>query len=85
MVKKWFEIEEEGELMRFGYKLSKKASSRHRALSRAIISKRNDGLEVFQKLWGLANVTQDSQPTNSKKYRADARWIKKRFYNTKYW
>ena len=83
--KKWFKVSEESELARFGYSVKNKSTSRHRALSKAVISTRNSGLEVFHKLWGLANVTQRVQPINSKKYRNDARWVKQKFYSSKYW
>ena len=82
---KWFHVEEEGELNRFGYAVNKSSLERHRALDKAVISTRNSGLEVWHKLDGISKVTIRTQPQNSRIYRADANYIKRRFYNTKYW
>lgn len=85
MKKKWFKIEEAGELKRFGYSADKSSESRHRALDEAVKSPRNSGLEVFHKLLGLANVTKKKQPSNSIIYRADSNYVKKKYINTELW
>jgi hypothetical protein len=85
MVNKWFKTEEPNELERFGYSTDKSEKERHDALDKSIISDRNSGLEVFHKLWGLANVTESTQKENSMIYRVDANYVKNKFYGTKYW
>jgi len=82
---KWFKMEEKGELGRFDYSPKKTSSERRKALRKAVKSPRNSGLEVFHKLWGLRNVTIKSQSKNSIIYGADARYIKKEFYKTRWW
>ena len=83
--KKWFKVKEPSELARFGYSPKKVSSERRKALRKAVKSPRNSGLEVFHKLLGLANVTRRKQPKNSIIYRADANYVKREFYNTKWW
>lgn len=85
MAKKWFEVSETGSLKAFGYSPKKSASTRRRALSKAVKSKKHDGYEVWRKLHGLGNVTKRTQPLNSKKYLSDRDWVKSKFYDTKLW
>ena len=80
MAKKWFKVREEG-LTEHGYSLDKVQLSRRRALNKAV--KASSAIEVFRRLHAIANVTQKSQPKNSKKYLTDAEYVKKKFYNTK--
>lgn len=81
-VVKWFKVEKKG-LSRFGYSPKKSSSERHSALIKAVEA--SSAIGVFRRLNAVANVTKKSQPTNSKKYLADANFVKKKFYKTKYW
>jgi len=62
----------------FGYHdvKHKSALARHRALNAAVRSK--GALEVIRRLSALATVTKNTQPTLSKKIRADQRYVSKR-------
>jgi len=81
-VVKWFKVEKKG-LSRFGYSPKQSASKRHSALIKAV--KTSSAIVVFRRLNAVANVTKKSQSKNSKKYLSDANYVRKKFYNTKYW
>ncbi len=82
---KWFKAEEKGSLIEFGYSPKKSNGVRRSALNNAVESPKHSGLEVFRKLMGLANVTKNTQPKNSKIYRSDANWVKAKFEDTYRW
>lgn len=82
MVRKWFKVEKRG-LSQYGYNPKESAQKRHSALNKAV--KSGTAMAIFRRLQAIANVTKRSQPANSKKYLADARYVKKKFYKTKDW
>ena len=58
-----------------GYHPSDTITKRRKILSK--LSKKNP-MEIKKKLTALSTVTKNTQPTNSKKYKADERWLKKK-------
>ena len=72
---KWFKGEGKESLMKFGYSPKKALSTRRRSLRKAINSHKHSAFDIFTKLNRLANVTHDSQKSNSKIYRKDANWV----------
>jgi len=62
----------------FGYHdiKHKSALARHRALNAAVRSK--GALDVIRRLSALATVTKNTQPTLSRKIRADQRYVSRR-------
>jgi hypothetical protein len=73
--KKWFFVpaEESGSLRSMGYTPLEPATSRRKALATAI--KEYGATTVFRKLMAVSNVTKKTQPSNSKAYHEDARWV----------
>ena len=70
-------------LRRHGYSLEKSALARHRALIKAStygkkLSKKKM-LSTRRRLIVLGNYTSESQPANARKYRADEKWLKKKY------
>jgi hypothetical protein len=62
-----------GELSKVGYHRTAKASSRHRALSKAM--KRYGPLSTYRKLNAVAVYTKRTAPGASKTFRADRNWV----------
>lgn len=67
-----------GELTKFGYSLEKLAGARRLALKKAV--RAYDGLSVFRKLNALATLNKNVNPVYSRKFKADAAWVKKTYY-----
>lgn len=67
-----------GELTKFGYSLHKLAKQRRMALTKAV--RAYDGLSVFRKLNALATLNKNVNPVYSRKFKADANWVKKTYY-----
>jgi len=63
----------EGDLKAVGYSTSAKASSRHRALTKAI--KRYGALSTYRKLNAVAVYTKRTAPKASKTFKADRNWV----------
>lgn len=62
-----------GELKAVGYSATAKASSRHRALTKAI--KRYGPLSTYRKLNAVAVYTKRTAPKASKTFKADRNWV----------
>ncbi len=65
----------EGDLTSLGYKRTAKASSRRRALTRAM--KRYGSLSTYRKLNAVATYTKRTSPAASKVFKADRDWVGK--------
>ena len=63
----------EGELSSMGYSLTKKATSRHRALNKA--TKKYGALSVYRKLNALSVYTKITSPKTSKTAKADRNYL----------
>jgi hypothetical protein len=63
----------EGELSSVGYALTKKATSRHRALNKA--TKKYGALSVYRKLNALSVYTKITSPKTSKTAKADRNYL----------
>lgn len=66
----------EGELKALGYSTTAKASSRHRALTKAM--KRYGPLSTYRKLNAVAVYTKRTSPASSKVFLDDRNWVGKR-------
>ena len=66
-----------GKLTDLGYRPSRKTTSRHRALSRAV--KKYGRLSTLRKVNAVAVLTK-RRPLLSKKYRADVKYLQKRYF-----
>jgi len=75
--KKWFHVSDEGALTEYGYSPKEPDHARHEALRKAV--KANGAGEVVKRLNAIANVTENSQPANSKIYREDEKWVRENF------
>lgn len=65
-----------GELGRYGYTTTAKASVRHRALNKA--TRKYGALSVYRKLNALAVYTKNTSPRSSKTAKADRNYIGKK-------
>lgn len=74
-----------GVLGQYGYEDIKNmtADARHKALGRAV--RANNGLEIFQRVNALAILNKNTNPSMATLARRDANWIKKEFYDSRYW
>jgi len=72
--RKWFHVDEEYALKEFGYSPKEPEDVRHDALRKAVEA--NGSGEVIKRLNAIANVTENSQPTNSRIYREDENWVR---------
>lgn len=63
----------EGELKAVGYSATAKASTRHRALTKAV--KRYGALSTYRKLNAVAVYTKRTAPGASKTFKADRNWV----------
>ena len=66
-----------GDLKRFGYTVKNKSSTRRRSLSKAV--KKYGQVSVEHKLNAVAVLSKNTSPKNSKTYRSDMRWVKKKY------
>jgi len=62
-----------GELSKYGYSMTAKASSRHRALNKA--TRKYGSLSVYRKLNALSVYTKRTSPKTSKTAKADRNYI----------
>ena len=65
-----------GELGRYGYSTTVKASTRHRAINKA--TRRYGPLSVYRKLNALAVYTKNTSPKTSKTVKADRNYVGKK-------
>ena len=66
-----------GELVQFGYAASELAGDRRKALAKAIAL--YGATSVFRKVNLLATFNKNTNPTVSRKFKADANWISKTY------
>lgn len=67
-----------GELVSKGYKATSKASTRRRALSKAV--RAYGRLSTLRKLNAVAVLTKRRAPARSKTFKADRNWVKKTYF-----
>jgi len=67
-----------GKLTDLGYHPSRKATSRHRALSKAV--KKYGKTSTLRKVNAVAVLTKRRAPLTSRKYRADVKYLQKRYF-----
>ena len=75
--RKWFHVNDPGALTEYGYNVKESEEARYEALHKAVDA--YGAGEVVKRLNALANVTENSQPENSKVYRADENWVRQNF------
>lgn len=66
-----------GTLTQFGYSLEQTAAVRRQSVKKAV--KKYGALAIFRKLNAVATLQKNSSPENSKKFKADATWLKKEY------
>lgn len=77
----------DGTLSKHGYSTTKTAASRRRNLTTAInaemrkrrISKRAAAVSVQRKLNMVASLSKNTNPATSRKFKADAQWVKSQY------
>ena len=67
-----------GELVSKGYKTTNKASTRRRALAKAVHA--YGKLSTFRKLNAVAVLTKRRSPASSKTFKKDRDWVKKTYF-----
>ena len=67
-----------GELVSKGYKTTNKASTRRRALAKAV--RAYGKLSTFRKLNAVAVLTKRRSPASSKTFKKDRDWVKKTYF-----
>lgn len=67
-----------GELTELGYSSSKKAKTRRQALEKAV--DRYGPLSTLRKVNAIRVLTKRRAPTTSKKYKADVRYLQRRYF-----
>jgi len=67
----------EGKLVHLGYSATRKITSRHRALKKAV--KRYGALSTFRKLNAASTYTKRTSKGRSRTFKADRNWVKKSF------
>lgn len=67
-----------GKLTDLGYHPSRKATSRHRALSKAV--QKYGRTSTLRKVNAVAVLTKRRAPVTSRKYRADVKYLQKRYF-----
>jgi hypothetical protein len=67
-----------GKLTSLGYKTTAKATSRHRAIDRAV--KRYGKLSTLRKLNAVRVYTRRTSPKKSKTFKSDVRYVQKKYY-----
>ena len=73
----------EGELIKHGYRMRASATARHRALAKAV--REDGGLTVHKRLILLYTWNKNDDPDLARIARADANWVKKKYYGTSLW
>lgn len=68
----------EGELSSVGYSVSNKASTRRKAIERAV--KKYGPLTTLRKLNAVAVYTRRTSPSKSKAFKSDVKYIQKKYY-----
>ncbi len=71
-----------GMLTMYGYHPVEAMTNRHKALSKGI-SKGEKPLSVLRRLVAISTLTKRTLPRASRIYKADARWISKKYLKTK--
>ena len=72
-----------GALREFGYSIHLPEEKRREILKKAV--KKYGGLSVFRKLNAVATLQKNVNPQISKRFKADAEWVKRMFYGTPQW
>ena len=67
-----------GELSSIGYSVGQKASTRHRAVDRAVA--KYGKLSTLRKLNAVAVYTRRTSPKKSKAFKSDVRYVQKKYY-----
>lgn len=67
-----------GLLTKLGYSVNKNASTRHRAVDRAV--KKYGKLSTLRKLNAVRVYTRRSSPTKSRAFKSDVRYVQKKYY-----
>lgn len=71
-----------GMLTKYGYHPVEAMTNRHKALTKGI-SKGEKPLSVFRRLQAIGTLTKRTLPRASRIYKADARWISKKYLKVK--
>lgn len=66
-----------GELSKVGYHVTSKATSRHRALAKAV--KKYGPLSTYRKVNAIATYLKRTSPAKSKTFKADRNWVGRKF------
>lgn len=67
-----------GLMKKVGYNVTAKASTRHRAVDRAV--KKYGKLSTLRKLNAVAVYTRRTSPKNSRKFKSDVKYVQKKYY-----
>lgn len=67
-----------GLMKKVGYSVTAKASTRHRAVDRAV--KKYGKLSTLRKLNAVAVYTRRTSPTKSRKFKSDVKYVQKKYY-----
>ena len=68
----------QGDLSGVGYSVSKKASTRHRAVDKAV--KKYGKLSTLRKLNAVAVYTRRTSPVKSRAFKSDVKYVQKKYY-----
>ena len=72
-----------GALRDVGYNINLSEKERQRILDKAV--KEYGGLSTFRKLNALYTLNKNRNPSLARKFRKDANYVKRKYYNTKEW
>jgi len=67
-----------GLMKKVGYSVTAKASTRHRAVDRAV--KKYGKLSTLRKLNAVAVYTRRASPVKSRKFKSDVKYVQKKYY-----
>jgi hypothetical protein len=67
-----------GLMKKVGYSVTAKASTRHRAVDRAV--KKYGKLSTLRKLNAVAVYTRRTSPAKSRKFKSDVKYVQKKYY-----
>lgn len=67
-----------GLMKRMGYSVTAKASTRHKAVDRAV--KKYGKLSTLRKLNAVAVYTRRTSPVKSRKFKSDVKYVQKKYY-----
>lgn len=67
-----------GLMKKVGYSVTAKASTRHRAVDRAV--KKYGKLSTLRKLNAVAVYTRRTSPVKSRKFKSDVKYVQKKYY-----